>query len=91
MPRTHQRNGPGPGDHNSGYDDSRGDYVILNHDHVSPLAAALAYIAHLARIVRSTSDITSRAQIAYRFEVVGHLGRGSFGQVRGVVGCFWGW
>lgn len=38
--------------HNSGYDDERGDYVVLNHDH-----------------------------LAYRYEVVGLLGRGSFGQV----------
>lgn len=37
---------------NHGYDDDRGDYLIVNHDH-----------------------------LAYRYEVVGSLGKGSFGQV----------
>ncbi|UZJ56630.1 hypothetical protein CBS101457_005950 [Exobasidium rhododendri] len=37
---------------NLGYDDERGDYLVLNHDH-----------------------------LAYRYEVTGLLGRGSFGQV----------
>lgn len=38
--------------HNGGYDDERGDYLVMNHDH-----------------------------LAYRYEVIGLLGRGSFGQV----------
>ncbi|EIN07636.1 hypothetical protein PUNSTDRAFT_45173 [Punctularia strigosozonata HHB-11173 SS5] len=37
---------------NHGYDDERGDYLVVNHDHLS-----------------------------YRYEVVGTLGKGSFGQV----------
>ncbi|TFK42822.1 hypothetical protein BDQ12DRAFT_662973 [Crucibulum laeve] len=37
---------------NYGYDDERGDYLVVNHDH-----------------------------LAYRYEVVGSLGKGSFGQV----------
>jgi dual specificity tyrosine-phosphorylation-regulated kinase 2/3/4 len=37
---------------NHGYDDDRGDYLVVNHDH-----------------------------LAYRYEVVGSLGKGSFGQV----------
>lgn len=37
---------------NYGYDDDRGDYLIVNHDH-----------------------------LGYRYEVVGSLGKGSFGQV----------
>jgi dual specificity tyrosine-phosphorylation-regulated kinase 2/3/4 len=38
---------------NSGYDDERGDYTIVNHDH-----------------------------LGYRYEILGILGKGSFGQVR---------
>jgi dual specificity tyrosine-phosphorylation-regulated kinase 2/3/4 len=37
---------------NHGYDDERGDYLVVNHDH-----------------------------FAYRYEIVGSLGKGSFGQV----------
>jgi dual specificity tyrosine-phosphorylation-regulated kinase 2/3/4 len=37
---------------NYGYDDERGDYVVVNHDH-----------------------------LAYRYEVIDTLGKGSFGQV----------
>jgi dual specificity tyrosine-phosphorylation-regulated kinase 2/3/4 len=37
---------------NHGYDDDRGDYLVVNHDH-----------------------------LGYRYEVVGSLGKGSFGQV----------
>jgi dual specificity tyrosine-phosphorylation-regulated kinase 2/3/4 len=40
---------------NSGFDDERGDYLLVNHDH-----------------------------IGYRYEVLGALGKGSFGQVRAV-------
>ena len=43
---------PRNGAMNHGYDDQRGDYTIIPHDH-----------------------------IAYRYEVLGRLGRGSFGQV----------
>ena len=39
--------------HNHGYDDERGDYIIVLHDH-----------------------------IMYRYEVLGFLGKGSFGQVK---------
>ncbi|KAF9052752.1 hypothetical protein BJ165DRAFT_1442550 [Panaeolus papilionaceus] len=40
------------GTNNYGYDDERGDYLIVNHDH-----------------------------LAYRYEIMGTLGKGSFGQV----------
>jgi dual specificity tyrosine-phosphorylation-regulated kinase 2/3/4 len=37
---------------NHGYDDERGDYLVINHDH-----------------------------LAYRYEIIDTLGKGSFGQV----------
>ena len=37
---------------NHGYDDERGDYIVINHDH-----------------------------LAYRYEIIDTLGKGSFGQV----------
>jgi dual specificity tyrosine-phosphorylation-regulated kinase 2/3/4 len=37
---------------NYGYDDDRGDYIVVNHDH-----------------------------LAYRYEIIDTLGKGSFGQV----------
>ncbi|PWN96706.1 kinase-like protein, partial [Tilletiopsis washingtonensis] len=43
---------PGKPDNNFGYDDERGDYLVVNHDH-----------------------------LAYRYEIIDLLGRGSFGQV----------
>jgi hypothetical protein len=46
------RASPEAGSNNHGYDDDRGDYRVVTHDH-----------------------------LAYRYEVLGMLGRGSFGQV----------